>query len=85
MAQLRPGAEALSMIRDEKGNAVAPLIARIKVGKGSVTFFNAERRLQKQMLEFASMWLKDKKTGKMRTGGSLVGRGQPDDVDSHFL
>lgn len=29
--------------------------------------------LKKQMLEFAAMWLKDKKTGKMRTGGSLVG------------
>lgn len=29
--------------------------------------------LKKQMLEFASMWLKDKKTGKMRTGGSLIG------------
>ncbi len=54
MAQLRSGAEAISMIRDEKGNEVAPLIARIKVGKGSVTFFNAERRLQKQMLEFAN-------------------------------
>lgn len=29
--------------------------------------------LKKQMLEFAAMWIKDKKTGKMRTGGSLVG------------
>jgi len=54
MAQVRPGAEVLSMIRDEKGREVAPFIVRIKVGKGTVTFFNAERRLQKQMLEFAN-------------------------------
>lgn len=28
--------------------------------------------LKKQMLEFAAVWLKDRKTGKMRTGGSLA-------------
>ena len=29
--------------------------------------------LKKQMLEFASMWLKDRKTGKMRSGSALTG------------
>ncbi|MCQ2378144.1 MAG: hypothetical protein MJ016_02905 [Victivallaceae bacterium] len=58
-AQLKPGAVALSTIRDGKGNAVAPLIARIQIGKGGVTFCNVQRRLPRQILEYANWAYKD--------------------------
>ncbi|MCQ2378122.1 MAG: hypothetical protein MJ016_02795 [Victivallaceae bacterium] len=53
-AALRPGAEALSMIRDPQGREIAPYVARIQIGKGSVTFFNAERSNPKQMKEYGN-------------------------------
>ncbi len=48
------GAEVLSMIRDEKGNEVVPYIVRKKIGKGSVTFFNAEKSNPKSMKEYGN-------------------------------
>ncbi|MCQ2379748.1 MAG: hypothetical protein MJ025_02345 [Victivallaceae bacterium] len=51
-AELRPGAEAISIIKDECGDTVAPLIARTRIGRGTVTFCNVERRLPRQIKEF---------------------------------
>ncbi|MCQ2380430.1 MAG: hypothetical protein MJ025_05885 [Victivallaceae bacterium] len=53
-AVLRPGAVALSTIRNAKGEEVAPLIARIKIGKGSVTFLNTVKRNPQQMKDFSN-------------------------------
>ncbi len=48
------GAEVLSMIRDEKGHEVCPYIVRKKIGKGTVTFFNAERSNPRAMKEYGN-------------------------------
>ncbi|MCQ2378461.1 MAG: putative glycoside hydrolase family 15 protein, partial [Victivallaceae bacterium] len=53
-AKLRDGAVALSTIRDASGKDVAPYVARIKIGKGSVTFFNTEITNPKQIKDFSN-------------------------------
>ena len=41
LAKAKPEAEVLSMIKTPDGDDAAPYIARIKIGKGEVTFFGA--------------------------------------------
>ncbi|MCQ2377678.1 MAG: hypothetical protein MJ016_00505 [Victivallaceae bacterium] len=53
-AKLRDGAVALSTIRDASGKEVAPYIARIRIGKGSVTFFNTELTNPSQIKDFSN-------------------------------
>ncbi|MCQ2380615.1 MAG: hypothetical protein MJ025_06830, partial [Victivallaceae bacterium] len=53
-AEAVPGAEVLSTIRDGEGDDVAPYIVRRKIGRGSVTFFNAERSNPKAMKEYGN-------------------------------
>ncbi|MCQ2353144.1 MAG: hypothetical protein MJ033_06670 [Victivallaceae bacterium] len=48
------GATVLSMIRDENGNEVAPFLVRKSVGKGTVTFLNAEIAYALQLKEFSN-------------------------------
>ncbi|MCQ2352252.1 MAG: hypothetical protein MJ033_02100 [Victivallaceae bacterium] len=48
------GAVVLSVIRDEKGNEVAPFLVRKSIGKGTVTFLNAEIAFARQMKEFSN-------------------------------
>lgn len=49
------GAEVLSWITDANGNKIAPYIARKSIGKGTVTFVNAESRYAMTLKEF-SQW-----------------------------
>ena len=53
-ATLKSGAQALSVIRDASGKEVAPYVARIKIGKGTVTFFNTELTNPTQILDFSN-------------------------------
>ncbi len=48
------GAEVLSTIRDASGKEIAPYIVRIKIGKGSVTFFNTEITNPTQIRDFSN-------------------------------
>ncbi|MBR4666497.1 MAG: hypothetical protein IKO93_21700, partial [Lentisphaeria bacterium] len=53
-AAAKPGAEVLSMIKDPAGKEVAPYLARIKIGQGTVTFFNAHKTNPKRFQDFAN-------------------------------
>ena len=48
------GAEVISMIKDAEGNEYTPLVVRKKVGKGNVTFFNAQILNPQQVKEFSN-------------------------------
>ena len=43
VAKAKPEAQVLSMISSPDGDPVSPYIARIKIGEGTVTFFNGHR------------------------------------------
>ncbi len=45
----KPEAEVLSMIQDEKGNPISPFVSRINIGKGTVTYFNVEMAMPRQI------------------------------------
>ena len=54
LATAKSGTEVLSMIKDPGGKEVAPYLARTRLGKGSVTFFNAHKINPKQFQDFAN-------------------------------
>ncbi|MBQ6598843.1 MAG: hypothetical protein IJH79_14940, partial [Lentisphaeria bacterium] len=53
-AAAKPGAEVLSMIKDPTGKEIAPYLARIRIGKGSVTFFNAHKTNPTKFYDYAN-------------------------------
>ena len=53
-ATAKDGAEVLSMIRDAVGREIAPYLARVKIGEGTVTFFNAHKTNPRQLKDYAN-------------------------------
>ncbi len=51
-AGAKPEAEVLSMIQDAQGHPIAPFVARIKIGKGTVTYFNVEMAMPRQIRSY---------------------------------
>ena len=54
VAQPKPEATVLSMIKDPNGNEIVPYIARIKIGDGTVTFFNGQRKNPTKFQDFTN-------------------------------
>lgn len=50
----KAGAEVLSMIKDANGREIAPYLARIRIGEGTVTFFNAHKTNPKKFQDYAN-------------------------------
>ena len=52
--RLVDGAEVLSWIRDDAGKELAPFVARLRIGRGSATFFNFQPTNPAHFLDFSN-------------------------------